>query len=159
MCLAPYGIFLYKKLKLFALLVQAFSLWLLSLLPPSSKVYSCFRVLVFLYFRMWRTVWWLSMKMLISHIGHCFSSVQFISTAQSCPILWNPMNCSTPGFPVHHQLLEFTQTHVHIVSDAIQQSHPLSSPFPPAPNPSQHQSLFQWVNSSHEVVKVLEFQL
>ena len=63
------------------------------------------------------------------------------------------MNCSTPGFPVHHQLPEFTQTHVHWVGDAIQPSHPLSSPSPPAPNPSQHQSLFQWVNSSHEVAK------
>ena len=60
---------------------------------------------------------------------------------------------------IHHQLLEFTQTHVHQVGDAIQPSYPLSSPFPPAPNPSQHQSLFQWVNSSHEVAKVLEFQL
>jgi len=69
------------------------------------------------------------------------------------------MNRSTPGLPVHHQLPEFTQTHVHRVSDAIQPSHPLSSPFPPAPNPSQHQSLFQQVNSSHEVAKVLEFQL
>ena len=67
------------------------------------------------------------------------------------------MNCSTPGLPVHHQLPEFTQTHVHRVCDAIQPSHPLSSPFTPAPNPSQHQSLFQWVNSSHEVAKVLEF--
>ena len=64
-----------------------------------------------------------------------------------------------PGLPVHHQLPEFTQTHFHLVSDAIQPSHPLSSPSPPAPNPSQHQSLFQWVNSSHEVAKVLEFQL
>ena len=72
---------------------------------------------------------------------------------------FNPMNCSTPGLPVHHQLLEFTQTHVHSVGDAIQPSHPLSSPSPPARNPSQHQSLFQWVNSSHEVAKVLEFQL
>ena len=71
----------------------------------------------------------------------------------------DPMNCSTPGFPVHHQLPEFTQTHIHRVGDAIQSSHPLSSPSPPAPNPSQHQSLFQWVNSSHEVAKVLEFQL
>ena len=62
------------------------------------------------------------------------------------------MNCSTPGLSVHHQLLEFTQTHVHRVSDAIQPSHPLSSPSLPAPNPSQHQSLFQWVNSSHEVI-------
>ena len=69
------------------------------------------------------------------------------------------MNRSTPGLPVHHQLPEFTQTHVHRVSDAIQPSHPLSSPSPPAPNPSQHQSLFQWVSSSHEVPKVLEFQL
>ena len=69
------------------------------------------------------------------------------------------MNRSTPGLPVHHQLPEFTQTHVHRVSDAIQPSHPLSSPSPPAPSPSQHQSLFQWVNSSHEVTKVLELQL
>ena len=69
------------------------------------------------------------------------------------------MNHSTPGFSVHHQLPEFTQTHVHRVGDAIQPSHPLSSPSPPAPNPSQHQGLFQWVNSSHQVAKVLEFQL
>ena len=86
-------------------------------------------------------------------------SVQFSSVAQSCPTLCDPMNRSTPGLPVHHQLPEFTQTHVHRVSDAIQPSDPLSSPSPPAPNPSQHQSLFQWVNSSHEVAKVLEFQL
>ena len=85
------------------------------------------------------------------------TSVQFSSVAQSCPTLCNPMNRSTPGLPVHHQLPEFTQTHVHWVSDAIQTS--LSSPSPPAPNPSQHHSLFQWVNSSHEVAKVLEFQL
>ena len=69
------------------------------------------------------------------------------------------MNRSTPGLPVHHQLPEFTQTHVHRVRDAIQPSYPRSSPFPPAPSPSQHQSLFQRVNSSHEVAKVLEFQL
>ena len=69
------------------------------------------------------------------------------------------MNRSTPGLPVHHHLLELTQTHIHRVHDAIQPSHPRSSPSPPAPNPSQHQSLFQWVNSSHEVAKVLEFQL
>ena len=84
---------------------------------------------------------------------------QFSSVAQSCPTLCDPMNRSTPGLPVHHKLLEFTQTHVHRVSDTIQPSHPLSSPSPPAPNPSQHQSLFQWVSSSHEVAKVLEFQL
>ena len=85
--------------------------------------------------------------------------LQFSSVTQSCPTVWNPMNRSTPGFPVHHQFLAFTQTHVHRVSDAIQPSHPLSSPFSPASNPSQHQSLFQWVNSSHDVAKVLEFQL
>ena len=85
--------------------------------------------------------------------------IQFTSVTQSCPTLCNPMNCSTPDLPVHHQLPDFTQTHVHWVSDAIQLSHPLFSPSPPAPNPSQHQSLFQWVNSSHEVAKVLEFQL
>ena len=67
------------------------------------------------------------------------------------------MKHSMPGLPVHHQLPEFTQTHVRRVSDAIQPSHLLSSPSPPAPNPSQHQSLFQWVNSLHEVAKVLEF--
>ena len=86
-------------------------------------------------------------------------SVQFSSVAQSYPTLCDPMNRSMPGLPVHHQLPEFIQTHIHWVSDAIQPSHPLSSPSPPALNPSQHQSLFQWVNSSHEVAKVLEFQL
>ena len=92
---------------------------------------------------------------------HSFNvySVQFSSVTQSCLTLCYPKNPSTPGLPVHHQLPEFTQTHVHRVTDAIQPSHPLSSPSPPAPNPSQHQSLFQWVNSSHEVAKVLEFQL
>ena len=70
-------------------------------------------------------------------------SVQFSSVTQSCPTLCDPMNRSTPGLPVHHQLLEFTQTHVHRVSDARQPSHPLLSPSPPAPNPSQHQGLFQ----------------
>ena len=81
------------------------------------------------------------------------------SIAQSCPTLCNPMNHSTPGLPVHHQLLESTQTHVHWVGDAIQPSYPLLSPSPPALNLSQHQGLFQWVSSSHEVAKVLEFQL
>ena len=87
------------------------------------------------------------------------NTIQFSSVIQSCPTLCDPMNRSTPGLPVHHHLPEFTQTHVRRVSDAIQPSHPLSSPSPPAPDPSQHQSLFQWVNSSHEVAKVLEFQL
>ena len=86
-------------------------------------------------------------------------SDQFSLVAELCPTLCDPMNHSTPGLPVHHHLPEFTQTHVHQVGDAIQPSHPLSSPSPPAPNPSQHQGLLQWVNSSHEVAKVLEFQI
>ena len=88
--------------------------------------------------------------------GLQFSSV---AQAQSCPTLGDPMNRSTPGLPVRLQLPEFTQTHAHRVDDAIQPSHPLSSPFPPALNPSKHQRLFQRVNSSHEAAKVLEFQL
>ena len=90
------------------------------------------------------------------YIGILFQVYQFSSVAQLCPTLCDPVNRSTPGLPVHHQLPEFTQTHVPRVGDAIQPSHPLSSPSPPAPNPSQHQGLFQWVNSSHEVAKVLE---
>ena len=86
-------------------------------------------------------------------------SVQFSSVTQSCPTPCDPMNHSTPGLPVHNQLPEFTQTHVHWGCVAIQSSHYLLSPSPPAPNPSQHQSLFQWVNSLYEVAKVLEFQL
>ena len=81
------------------------------------------------------------------------------SVAQSCLTLCDPMTRSMPGLPVHHQLLESTQTHVHWVGDATQPSHPLSSPSPPAPNPSQHQGLFQWISSSHQVAKGLEFQL
>ena len=88
-----------------------------------------------------------------------YTSVHFSLVAQLCPTLCDPMDCSMPGLPVHHQLPEFTQNHVHWVSDAIQPSHPLSSPSPPAFNLSQHQSLFQWVSSSHQVAKVLEFQL
>ena len=83
-----------------------------------------------------------------------FSSVQSLSRARLC----DPMDCSTPGLPVHHQLPEFTQTHVHWVGDAIQPCHPLSSPSPHAFNLPQHQGLFKWVSSSHQVAKVLEFQ-
>ena len=86
-------------------------------------------------------------------------SVQFSSVAQSCLTLGDPTDCSMPRFPVHNQLPEFTQTHIHQVSDAIQPSHPLSSPSPPAINLSQHQGLFQWVSSLHQVAKVLELQL
>ena len=88
-----------------------------------------------------------------------WASVQFSSVAQLCLTLCDPMNCSIPGLPVHHQLLESTQTHVHWIGDAIQPSHPLSSPSPPALNRSQHQGLFKWVSSSHQVAKLLEFQL
>ena len=87
------------------------------------------------------------------------STVQFSPGAQSCPTLCYSMNRSMPGLPVHHKFPEFIQIHVHRVGDAIQPSHPLSSPSPPAPNPSQHQGLFQWVSSPHEMAKVLEFQL
>ena len=83
------------------------------------------------------------------------SSVQSLSDVRLC----NSMNHSMPGLPVHHQLPKFTQTHVHRVGDTIQPSHPLSSLSPPALNLSQHQGLFQWVNSLHQVAKVLEFQL
>ena len=84
---------------------------------------------------------------------------QFTLVSQLCLTLCNPMNCNMPGFPVHHQLPEFTQTQLHWVSDAIQSSHPLSSPSPPTFNFSQNQGLFQWVISSHRVAKVMEFQL
>ena len=95
--------------------------------------------------------------LLMCQVDISLSSVHFSHSvvSDSC----DPMNRSTPGFPVHHQLPEFTQTHADQVGDAIQPSHPLSSPSPPAPNPSKHQGLFQRVNSSHEVAKVLEFQL
>ena len=86
-------------------------------------------------------------------------SVQFSSVTQSCLTLCDPMYCSMPGFPVHHQLPKHTQIHIHWVGDVIQPSHSLSSPSPPAFNLSQHQSLFKWVSSLHQVAKVLEFQL
>ena len=86
-------------------------------------------------------------------------SVQFSSVAQSCLTLCDPMDCSMPGFPVHHQLPELAQTHFHRVGDAIQPSHPLLPPSPPAFNLSQHHGLFKWVGSSHQVAKVLELQL
>ena len=100
------------------------------------------------------------------HVFCPFLTFSFLSSywcltsfTQSCLSLCDPMDCSMPVFPVHHQLRELAQTHVHQVSDAIQLSHPLLSPSPPAFSLSQHQSLFQWVSSSHQVAKVLEFQL
>ena len=102
---------------------------------------------------------WMSLLVKVKSSGVRLLLHQFSAVDQSCPTLCDPMNHSMPGLPVHHKLPEFTQTHVHRFGDATQPSHPLSSPSPPATNPSQHQSLFQWVSSSHEVAKVLEFQL
>ena len=93
-------------------------------------------------------------------IGITKSAFQFSSVQFSCSVVPDSLRPhESPGLPVHHKLPEFTQTHAHGVDDGIQPSHPLFSPSPPAPNPSHHQGLFQWVNSSHEVAKVLEFQL
>ena len=94
----------------------------------------------------------------VGWLPKCCGLVQFSSVTQSCPTLCDLMDCSMPGFPIHHQLPELAQTHVHRVGDAIQPSHPLSSPSPTF-NLSQHQGLFKWVSSSHQVAKVLEFQL
>ena len=112
---------------------------------PGSSIYGIFQA---------RVLEWVAIA--FSDLRH---SVQFSLVAQSCLTLWDPMNRSTPGLPVHHQLPEFSQNHVHQVDDAIQPSHLLSSPSPPALNLFQHQGLFQWVSSSHQVAKVLEFQL
>ena len=90
---------------------------------------------------------------------HTYIIYQFSSLTQSCKTLWYPMDCSTPGLPVHHQFLDLAQTHVHWDDDTIQPFHPLSFPSPPAFNLSPHQSLFKWVNSLHQVAKVLTFQL
>ena len=91
------------------------------------------------------------------HKFQIYRNVQFSSVAQLCLTLCDPIHCSLPGFPAHHQHLELAQTHVHRVSDAVQPSHPLSFPSHPAFNLSQHQGLFKWVSSSHQVAKVLEF--
>ena len=99
-------------------------------------------------------LWTEKLQLKVSLVQFKFSSV-----TQSCLILCDTMDCSTPGLPVHHQLPEFAQTHVDWVSDAIQSSHPLLSPYPPTFNLSQHQGLSQWVSSLHQVAKVLEFQL
>ena len=94
-----------------------------------------------------------------SDSGYCEGSWRSFSSVQSQLTLCDPMDCSTPCFPLLHRLPELAQTHVHRVGNAIQTSHPLSAPSPPAFNLSEHQGLFQWVSSLHEVAKVLEFQL
>ena len=106
------------------------------------------------------SVWYFSLSDLLHSVWWALVSLmspQFSSVTKWCPTLCDPMNRSTPGLPVHHHLLEFIQTHVHRVRDAIQPSHPRSSPSPPALNPSQHQGLFQWVNSLHEVVGLVTY--
>ena len=101
----------------------------------------------------------------IHNTSSCYSlwlskmNFQFSLVTQLCLTLYDPMDYNMPGFPVHHELPELAQTHVHWVGDTIKPSHPLSSPSPPAFNLSQHQGLFKWVSSSHQVVKILEFQL
>ena len=119
--------------------------WLYSLQPKMEKLYTVSSNKTGSW--LWLRSWTLSCQ------------VQFSSVSQSCPTLCEPMNRSTPGLPVHHQLPEFTQAYAHWVSDAIQPSHPLSSPSLPALNLFQHRGLFQWVSSSHQVAKVLELQL
>ena len=104
-----------------------------------------------------QSLFWWAFRLLIVLMELCMYSVQI--SCSICLTLCNTMNHSMPGLPVHHQLPEFTQTYVHWVGDAIQPSHPLSSPSPPALNLSQHQGLFKWASSSHQVAKVLEFQL
>ena len=93
------------------------------------------------------------------YMKRCSKSVQFSSVIQSCSTLCDPMNHNMPGLPVYHQLPKFTKTHVHRISDTIQPSHPLSSPSPPAFNLSQHQGLFKWVSSLHQLAKAPEFLL
>ena len=133
--------------------------------PFNSFVKATEQLLNSLVYAGWSILWGWEEKVhklffpFLYEVGKSISSVQFSSVSQLCPTLWDPMNRSMPGHPVHHQLPEFTQTHVHWVGDAIQPSHPLLSPSPPALNLSQHQGLFKWVSSSHQVAKVLEFQL
>ena len=122
--------------KVMSLLLNMLSRFVIAFLPRSKHLYSS-----------------------PNHRNQKILSVQFSSVTQSCPTLCKPMECSTPGLPLHQQLLEPTQTHGHCVSSAIQPSHPPSTPYPPTFDLPQHQSLFQWVGSSHQVAKVLESQL
>ena len=124
------------------------TLWIYKYKYTSRKI----RKLNFFVFK--GTVIHLSVQLSVNTFGNCKNLISSVQFSRSVVSLCDSMNRSTPGLPVHHQLPAFTQTYVHRVSDAIQPSHPLLSPSPPAPNPSQHQSLFQWVNSSNEVAKV-----
>ena len=140
-------------------MLAAFHL-IFSILPPSDGPFDFLQVQQFITTVSCHCI--LCPQIFYYYFSHPMRNITFVvfsSVAQSCPTLCDPMDCSMPGFPVHHQLPELTQTHIHRVSDAIQPSHPLSSPSPPAFNLSQHQGLFQWVSSSHQVAKILEFQL
>ena len=119
----------------------------------------CLLLQVFLDFLLLHSspLWWKGHLFLVLVLEGLVGLHQF-SSVQSCPTLCNPTDHSMPSLPVHHQLPEFTQTHVYQVSDAIQPSHPLSLPSPPSLNLSQHQGVFKWVSSSHQVAKILEFQ-
>ena len=130
-------------------LILCHPLLLLFSIFPSSRVFSNESAL--------QTRWPHVLQLQLQH--QSFQSPCYCSVAQSCLTVCDLMDCSTPGFPVLHHLLKFARTHVHWVSGAIQPSHPLSSPSPPALNLSQHQGLFQWVSSLHPVAKGLEFQL
>ena len=130
--------------------VYCFSVWVLRIL---GKVYSRY-LLIFIQLGKWFFYFWYFIILVVLHSKPVF---QFSLVTQLCLTLCGPMDST--GFPVHHQLLELAQTHAHWVGDAIQPSHPLSSPSPPAFNLSQHQGLFQWVSSLHQVAKVLELQL
>ena len=123
-----------------------------------NEIYHCFHFFPFFSIKLWEWLPW-SWCFECCILSQLFHFSQFSSVVKLCPILCDPMDCSMPGLPIHHQLPEFTQTHVHGVGDAIQLSHLLSSPSPPAFKLSQHQDLFKWVSSSHQVAKVLEFQL
>ena len=117
--------------------------------------------LILLKFVLWPNKWYIleNIPYAIRNVYSALIVFQFSSVAQSCPTLYDPMDCSTPGLLVHHHLLRFTQAHVCWVGDAIQPSHPLSSPSPPAFNLSQHQGLFKWVSSLYQAANILEFQL
>ena len=116
--------------------------------------FNCYQFILFLDNFYWRVVDLQCASFKCTQSESVISSVQFSSVAQSCPTLCDPMDCGMPGYPVHHQLPKLAQTYVHQVSDAIQPSHLLSSPSPPAFNVSQHHDLFQWVSTLHHVARV-----
>ena len=140
------------------LLNLSFCVWLISLSKILSK--SIHSSSIYFHFQYSTVYVFVCFVFLVDPIMFSpYINFQFSSATQSRPTLCDPVNRSTPGLPVHYQLPESTQTHVHWVGDAIQPSHPLSSPSPPALNLSQHQGLFKWVSSLHQVAKVLELQL